>query len=90
MNVFLKFDSIAERLEDNFALSANVGLVSPNTATRQELLGGIELEVDETAESLTIAEQSPGTQQVTQIIDKSVENCVSLNIDFEDIFVITE
>ena len=79
MKIFLTVGSIADSIGNNFTLSANTGTVVPSSATKQELLGDIELNVDPSANSITISEQG-GSAQVTQNIDKTVGNCVDLNI----------
>lgn len=79
MRTFLKVDSIAQSIGNNFTLSADIGSVSPNSATRQQLLAGLELQVDSNAVSITISEQG-GTAQTTQNIDKNSQNCINLNI----------
>jgi hypothetical protein len=79
MKIFLKVSSVAKSVGNNFILSADSGAVTPGFATKQELLGGIELEVNSGANSITISEYA-GSAQVTQNIDKAVGNCVDLNI----------
>jgi hypothetical protein len=88
MNLFLKVSSIAQRLGDDFVLSSDVGSVNPNSATRDQLINGIQIEVDETSNSVTISQESPGTEQVTQIIDKSAENCADLEASFDDPLIV--
>jgi hypothetical protein len=80
VKIFLKIDSIKVSLGDSFTLSSNTGSVSPNTASRGDLLGGVELEVDASASSITVTKLGGGAQ-FTQSIDKSIENCIDLNID---------
>lgn len=87
MKIFLKIDSVGEVIGDNFTFSANTGAVSPSFANKEALLGGIELEVDSNASSITVSDQA-GLNQITQNIDKTVANCVELNITTEPVSVV--
>lgn len=81
MKIFLTVGSIADSIGNNFTLSANTGTVVPSSATKQELLGGIELNVDSSANSITISTEFVNPPaQISQNIDKTVGNCIDLNI----------
>lgn len=86
MKIFLKIDSIKSSLGDSFTLSSDGGSVSPSAASRGDLLGGVELEVDASASSITITKLGGGAQFI-QSIDKSIENCIDLNIIAEAVLI---
>jgi len=86
VKIFLKIDSIKSSLGDSFTLSSDGGSVSPSAASRGDLLGGVELEVDASASSITITKLGGGAQFI-QSIDKSIENCIDLNIIAEAVLI---
>jgi hypothetical protein len=77
MNVFVQLSSnLGSDLGPNFSVTANVGSVQPNTATKTELTSGRYFEVDESASFLTIADQGGcGTQLQIEIGGKTPETC---------------
>jgi hypothetical protein len=54
MQVEITLDPSSGSDLDNFNLTANVGSVVPSTATRAELLAGLEVTVDDSATVVTI------------------------------------
>ncbi len=52
-------------LGPNFTLTANVGTVSPNTATKAELLAGKSVIIDDTATQVTITSTGTCTNSLT-------------------------
>ena len=88
MKIFLKIDSIKDSLGNSFILSSDVGNVSPSTVSREDLLTGVELEVDASANSITISKLGGGFQFI-QSIDKSIENCTDLNLSLQS-FIISD
>jgi hypothetical protein len=80
MKIFISLSSIADNLGDNFNLSSNGGIISPSSATRAELLNGIQAEVDESASTITITSQLLNNIFETKSIDKTAENCIDLNL----------
>lgn len=66
MIVFVKIDSsTGSGLGPNFLITSNVGQVSPNTATRQELLNGVYLTVNDASTAITITSQGACTTSKT-------------------------
>ena len=79
MKILIKFNSISSVLTDSFTLSADYGIVSPSTASKAELVSGIQVEVDASANNITITNAENTSINITSAIDKSVENCVDLS-----------
>ena len=79
MKILIKFNSISSVLTDSFTLSADYGIVSPGTASKAELVSGIQVEVDASANNITITNAENTSINITSAIDKSVENCVDLS-----------
>ena len=52
-------------LGPNFNLTADVGVVTPNTATRTQLLAGIEVQVDNSATQVTVTSTGACTNAIT-------------------------
>lgn len=55
-------------LGPNFNLTANVGSVTPSTATKTELLAGKSVSVDDLATQITVTSTGTCTDSITQII----------------------
>jgi hypothetical protein len=65
MNVLLTLNSgLGADLGPNFNLTADVGVVSPNTATSSELLSGKSVSVDDTATTVTITSTGTCTNSI--------------------------
>lgn len=70
MNVFLKLnDGIGISLGPNFAIKANIGLVTPNTLTKDVLLAGTLVSVNDLATTITIESTGSCTNSLTLNID---------------------
>jgi hypothetical protein len=66
MIIFVQIDSTTGNgLGPNFAISSNIGQVSPNTATRQELLNGVYLTVNDASTKITLTSQGNCTNSIT-------------------------
>jgi len=55
-------------LGPNFNLTADVGSVTPSTATKTELLAGKSVSVDDTATEVTVTSTGTCTNAITQLI----------------------
>jgi hypothetical protein len=70
--------SIGENLGTNFSISSNVGAVVPNTATKNELISGKILTVDELASTIILTSLSGTCANTLSInIDKEAVTCYS-------------
>jgi len=66
MNVLLTLNAgLGDSLGDNFVLTANVGTVTPNTATKAQLLAGKLLTLNDTASIVTITSEGVCTNSVS-------------------------
>jgi hypothetical protein len=59
---------LGANLGPNFNLTANVGLVTPSTATKAELLAGKTVDVDNAASQVTVTSTGTCTSSITQTI----------------------
>jgi len=75
-----EYGSIGENLGPNFSISADVGAVVPDTATKNELISGKILTVDELASNIILT-SSDGTcaNTLSITIDKESSTCYSTN-----------
>lgn len=93
MNVLITLDSNIGADLGPFTLSANVGNVVPSTATRTELINGLQVTVDNTATQITITSDPNGlcggsilTLDIDSIPEEPCEcTFYELTIDQEDI-----
>ena len=71
-------DSIGNNLGPNFSISANIGVVVPNTATKNELISGKILTVDESASTIILTSSGGTCANTLSInIDKESSTCYS-------------
>jgi hypothetical protein len=77
MNVFLQLSSnLGEDLGPNFSITADIGSVQPNTATKSELVAGRFFEVNENATTLTVSDTGGcGSTIQIEIGGKTPETC---------------
>lgn len=77
MDIFLKTYSsdFGANTGDLFSLSANLGNVIPNQITKNELISGKILSVDQNASKLIILSSNPCSNQVEVIINKDNSTC---------------
>jgi hypothetical protein len=78
--IFLKANFLGQNVVGNLSLSSNVGLVSPDLCSREELLHGLPIIVDDSAEFIIIRSLSgsciaESPQSIR--IDYSIDNCYS-------------
>ena len=88
MKILIRLESIGSSLGDAFTLSLDQGSVVPNTASRGELLSGLQLEVDNAATSITVTCDSNQTVFISKSIDTSTENCIDLSLPVVSISII--
>jgi len=69
INVFLKTDKIGDSVSGDLTITANFGIVAPNSITKSQLLSGVTVLVDNSASQLTIYSSGPcNDSKIVQIL----------------------
>jgi len=77
-------------LGPNFNLTANVGSVTPSTATKSELTAGKSVSVDDAATGVTITSTGTCTNAITQTIPCALTTTTTTAVSTVDIYINTE